>query len=1092
MNHKSFRFGQWRVDPATNTLSCGDLNRQLEPRAMDVLLHLCKHPHVVVSAETLLDACWGDVSPSDNAVHKIITQLRRALDDSAVEPRYIETIRKRGYRLLAELSYDDDVSNGSWLHASPFRGLEAFEEQHAAIFFGRKLGVDQLVQVVLSQVQAACAMVLVLGPSGAGKTSLVQAGLIPALKAGAAPAESGLAIASHLQLDCADMGQSGLLDTLASVLLDAELDGNLLFENTSAVALAQRMAQDLPGLIEHLQARLPTIRLMLFIDRFEAIFRLPHISEQERAAFIHVLDQLARSGCILIVLACRNDFYPHLSGYPALMGMKLRGGHFDLAPPGAADIAQIIRHPVQVAQLRYTVDAETGESLDQLLIDAAKTGPDTLPLLQYCLQELYRLRSADGELSHASFHALGGLEGAIGARAEQVISALGSAQIAALPHVLSQLVLVAEDESTVTSRRVPWSALRDEADHGLVQALVDAHLFVSDLHGGAPAFGIAHEALLRRWPRVVAWIEEHRQALQVRSRISAQARRWQDSGRARDMLLPSGTQVNQARQLLKTSGFSFTPQEQAFVQASLQGVQRGERLRLTITIVMAGLALLAGGLFLMARSAQQAAEQHRTEAEELMGYMLGDFVDKLRPLGKLDLLDSVSNRALKYLSDKTNFNDSYAALTQRVKTLQLISEVKTKRGDPTGAYAALQAGRDILHQQLNSKPNDTVLLKSAGENAFGLGQIHFDRKEWEQAQHYFEEYRTFSDRFAEVAPSNPDSWIEQSYAHNTLGTLALRRSDVRQAAKEFMLSVNLKTRAFNQAPKDKQLTAGLADSLSWLASAQLQLGQLTEAEALFTRQLSLLQSLRQANPNDVLWLKPLAAAWLHQSEVKLAVGDINNSASSLSNAQELLTSLVAQDPSNRSWQRDLFIAQLKILDLKGADMDQTQAFLQLDRLHEGLSALSKLEPKKLTLQMLVAAVKQRKAAIELRHGKVTNAATTLRSSIDQLRQIYAKAPTDQIIRGYLLEALILSAEIHFSSNDTAAAHLDCKAAQDILSPLITGTADFRVLAPWVKTHACLNVHVETTAARKQLEVMNYKDPTYLQYLVTHPPKKENS
>ncbi|RFP21555.1 transcriptional regulator [Duganella sp. BJB488] len=1092
MNHKSFRFGQWRVDPATNTLSCGDLNRQLEPRAMDVLLHLCKHPHVVVSAETLLDACWGDISPSDNAVHKIITQLRRALDDSAVEPRYIETIRKRGYRLLAELSYDDDVSNGSWLHASPFRGLEAFEEQHAAIFFGRKLGVDQLVQVVVGQVQAACAMVLVLGPSGAGKTSLVQAGLIPALKAGAAPAESGLAIASHLQLDCADMGQSGLLDTLASVLLDAELDGKLLFENTSAVALAQRMAHDLPGLIDHLQARLPTIRLMLFIDRFEAIFRLPHIGEQERAAFIHVLDQLARSGCILIVLACRNDFYPHLSAHPALMSMKLRGGHFDLAPPGAADIAQIIRHPVQVAQLRYTVDAETGESLDQVLIDAAKAGPDTLPLLQYCLQELYRLRSPDGELSHASFHALGGLEGAIGARAEQVISALGGAQIAALPHVLSQLVLVAEDESTVTSRRVPWSALRDEADHGLVQALVDAHLFVSDLHGGAPAFGIAHEALLRRWPRVVAWIEEHRQALQVRSRISAQARRWQDSGRARDMLLPSGTQANQARQLLKTSGFSFTPQEQAFVQASLQGVQRGERLRLTITIVMAGLALLAGGLFLMARSAQQAAEQHRTEAENLMGYMLGDFVDKLRPLGKLDLLDSVSSRALTYLSDKTTSNDSYTALAQRAKTLQLISEVKTERGDPIGAYSALLAGRDILNRQLQVTPTDTVLLKSAGENAFGLGQIHFDRKEWKQAQQFFEEYRAFSDRLAEAAPANPDSWIEQSYAHNTLGTLALRRSDVRQAAKEFTLSVELKTRALNHTPTDKQLTANLADSLSWLASAQLQLGQLTQAETLFARQLRLLQALHQANPTDKLWLKPLAAAWLHQAEVKMAIGDTVSSARALNDAQDLLTSLVTQDPSNRSWQRDLYVAQLKTLDLKGADMEQTQALAQLNRIHEGLSTLSQLEPKKLTLQMLVAAVKQRQAAIELRHGRSAEAATTLRPSLEQLKKIHAAAPTDQIIRGYLLDALLLNAEIDFSLNDATAARLQCKAAKDILSPLIAGSADFHILAPWVKTHVCLDSDAGATTARKQLEVMNYKDPVYLLYLVNHPPKKENS
>ncbi|NVD74159.1 winged helix-turn-helix domain-containing protein [Duganella sp. BJB1802] len=1090
MNHKSFRFGQWRVDPATNTLSCGDLNRQLEPRAMDVLLHLCKHPHVVVSAETLLDACWGDISPSDNAVHKIITQLRRALDDSAVEPRYIETIRKRGYRLLAELSYDDDVSNGSWLHASPFRGLEAFEEQHAAIFFGRKLGVDQLVQVVVGQVQAACAMVLVLGPSGAGKTSLVQAGLIPALKAGAAPAESGLAIASHLQLDCADMGQSGLLDTLASVLLDAELDGKLLFENTSAVALAQRMAHDLPGLIDHLQACLPTIRLMLFIDRFEAIFRLPHIGEQERAAFIHVLDQLARSGCILIVLACRNDFYPHLSAYPALMGMKLRGGHFDLAPPGAADIAQIIRHPVQVAQLRYTVDAETGESLDQVLIDAAKAGPDTLPLLQYCLQELYRLRSPEGELSHASFHALGGLEGAIGARAEQVISALGGAQIAALPHVLSQLVLVAEDESTVTSRRVPWSALRDEADHGLVQALVDAHLFVSDLHGGAPAFGIAHEALLRRWPRVVAWIEEHRQALQVRSRISAQARRWQDSGRARDMLLPSGTQANQARQLLKTSGFSFTPQEQAFVQASLQGVQRGERLRLTITIVMAGLALLAGGLFLMARSAQQAAEQHRTEAEELMGYMLGDFVDKLRPLGKLDLLDSVSNRALKYLSDPARTTSNDVAQAQRAKSLQLISEVRIARSDTNGANTALLAGRTILQRQLHTNPTDIGLLKSAGENAFWLGQIHYDQKDWVKAQQYFDEYLGYANRQSAVSPDDVGGWIEQSYAHNTLGTLALQRSDARRAVSEFEQSVALKTRAYTKTPKDKQLAADLADSLSWQATAQVQLGSLAQAESLYGRALALLQALHSSFPDETLWIDQLAGAWSRQSELKQARGDMAGSHQDAQQAFTLMQRMVEKDPSNRIWQRIMHIAELRLIETN-KDQNPAQSLDRLEKLEHVFLELAKLEPKRLNLQVKVASVRQRKAALLMQQHRLAAATEILQPTVDTLKQLNALAPADITIRDAMIDALLLNADLGALQNKPNALD-NCAAVRDFLRPLITGSSDFQLLAPWVKAHACLDQSDQVGGARKQLDAMPYRDADYLHYLSTHPPKKVTS
>jgi len=1083
LNHKSFRFGQWRVNPATNTLNSGELSRQIEPRAMDVLLHLARHPHTVISAETLLDACWGDSPASDNAVHKIITQLRRALDDSASEPRYIETIRKRGYRLVAELSYEDDVSQGSWTHASPFRGLEAFEEQHAAIFYGRKLSVDRLVHVAVQQVQAACAMVLVLGPSGAGKTSLIQAGLIPALKAGAAPADAGIAITDHVQIDCADMGQSGLLETLGSTLLDAEIDGCQLFENTSAAALARYMEQDLPGLIAHLQAQLPALRLAVFIDRFEAVFRLPHITEAERVVFINVLDQLARSGCMLLVLACRNDFYPHLTVYPALMNMKLRGGHFDLAPPGSADIAQIVRHPAQAAQLRYTVD-QHGEALDDLLCHAAKAGPDTLPLLQYCLQELYRQRTPAGELTHAAFHQMGGLEGAIGARAEQVISSLGPAQIAALPQLLSRLVLVAEDEATVTARRVPWSDVSNGDETKLLQALVDAHLFVSDLHGGAPAFGIAHEALLRRWPRVVAWVDEHRQALQTRSRISAQARRWQDSGRKRDMLLPSGTQANQARELVRKALFNFTATERSFIDSSLAGARRTERLRVGIMAMMTFLVMLAGGLGLSAHASRVLAEQHRTEAEGMMTYMLGEFVEKLRPLGKLDLLDSVSTRSMAYLSHHVDNDDSAVALTQRAKSLQIIAEVRYARSDSDGAVTALRAGSTILSHQLKADPNNLAVLKSAGENAFWLGKIDLDRKDLDGAQRFFEHYRDYSKRQAVISPSSIDVWIEQSYAHNSIGSVALRRGDVELAAKEFAASLALKTRAYNASPKNKQLQADLADSLSWLAQTNMQTGKLDHATDLYRQELALLQDLRDRYPSEALWLNRLSSAWSHQAEVKRARGELAASGTDLQNAQTLLEQIVNRDASNRSWQRNLHFAQLKLIEANLTDQNAAASLDRIEVLGQRFDDLIVLDPKRVALKTMRSELGYIKAAAETRIGRSSKALASLQPAIAALQALQTSGNSDMAVKNALAKALLLQADL-LKTTDPATAKKNCETVRDMYASLIGSSNDFKLLSPWVKAVHCLGQSGLAISAREKLEAMAYRDPDYVQYLSNH-------
>jgi len=98
-----FQFGDWLVSPEANIVSNGEAKTQLEPRVMAVLRYLCRHPGAVIPAEEILQACWGSNELGDNPVHKAITQLRRAFGDSTTEPRYIETIRKRGYRAIAPI-----------------------------------------------------------------------------------------------------------------------------------------------------------------------------------------------------------------------------------------------------------------------------------------------------------------------------------------------------------------------------------------------------------------------------------------------------------------------------------------------------------------------------------------------------------------------------------------------------------------------------------------------------------------------------------------------------------------------------------------------------------------------------------------------------------------------------------------------------------------------------------------------------------------------------------------------------------------------------------------------------------------------------
>lgn len=1081
-----FQFGDWLVNPASNSVRRGELQRQMEPRAMDVLQVLCREPGAVLSAEQLLDACWGGVPHGDNPVHKTIAQLRRVLDDSSQAPRYIETIRKRGYRAIADMVPDTATAAGSWTGEAPFRGLDAFEERHNAIFCGRDDAVAALSAAIARQVRAGCAMVLVLGPSGAGKTSLVRAGLLGPMAS--ASGAAGIANACPLVLDCAELEDGDLARALGSVLLDAEHGGRRLFDNDSAAALGLRL-QTSPETVIGRLAQSGGIHTVVFIDRIEALFRMAQVDDDARDAFFAMLGRLARSGSVLVLLACRNDFYPSLAGQQELMGLKGGGGHVDLLPPTPAEIARMVRQPAHAAGLRFSPGTMGRPALDEILCEAARAGRDTLPLLQYCLHELYRQRSAEGELDHAVYARLGGIEGAIGARAEQVLNGLGSAEIGALPQVLSLLVEVGDDASAASARHAPWAALADARARALVQALVDARLFVSDLRDGVPAFGIAHEALLRRWPRMADWIERHRQALQLRGRIARQAARWEAGGRARDLLLPRGIQVNQATALLSDGAVLPGSLEREFIGASLRRVRRGERLRLAVSVLVAALALLASLQSLAARRAQHAAEQHRTEAEGLMGYMLGEFVDTLRPLGRLDVLDSVSTRALAYLEADAGDDPGPAALVQRARALQVVSEVKIARADPAGALRALLLAQDILERQLRAAPRDAALLKSAGANTFWLGQIAFDRSDWAGARRHFGAYRDLADRLAAAAPDSRDGPVEQSYAHNSLGSVALESGQVELAAQEFARSVDLKTRAMARAPGDSGLAADLANSLSWQATARARMGDLDGAMRLYRREAALLEPLHREGSGNTLWSTRYAYALWHQGELQAALGQGVQAREDFARAADLLRAATARDPSNREVQAALWTVELSSGPLDGDRLEGRDP----GGAREGLDALSALEPDNLNLARLSALAQVNAARHALADRRAREAARILEPALARLAGLHAAAPRDRSIAQTYAEALLLEADALHTGAEPAAASAAavadaCLQARALLERDAPGSRDYRVLAPWVRAHLCLGENAAVSRQIEQLERMQYRQPAYLRYLSTHLPE----
>jgi hypothetical protein len=272
-------------------------------------------------------------------------------------------------------------------------------------------------------------------------------------------------------------------------------------------------------------------KLILVIDQLEELFTVPGIGVDERRLFVQLLGGLARSGAVWVVATLRADFWHRAAEMPELITLAEGQGRIDVAAPSLAELAEMIRKPAQAVGLSFEAHAESSIGLDVVLAEHAAAAPGVLPLLSFVLDKLYEDAKERGEtvLTHSSYEALGGLEGAIAKRADAIMASLPECAQLALPRVLRALVTVGQGAQTiVTARAASLDGFPEGSpEHRMITAFVEGRLLVADVDKTqARGIRVAHEALLRHWERARDWIMERRADLQLEERLEADAARW--------------------------------------------------------------------------------------------------------------------------------------------------------------------------------------------------------------------------------------------------------------------------------------------------------------------------------------------------------------------------------------------------------------------------------------------------------------------------------------------------------------------------------------------------------------------------------------
>ncbi len=444
----------------------------------------------------------------------------------------------------------------------PFKGLASFEPSDADYFFGRERLIAELVARLVG-----ATFLGIVGPSGSGKSSVLRAGLLPALAGGVLPGSERwrrvlIRPGERPVEELRRMFASGAKDPLAEAL--------------DALAADER--------------------IVLAVDQLEELFTACTDNGQ-RATFVEMLARASADpqGRAIVVVAVRADFYGRFAAFPKLA--ELLGANDVLVGPMQASE---LRRAVELPASRVGLKVE--QELAEALVDDVEGEPGALPLLSTALLELWQKRQ-DNALTAAAYRESGGVHGAVARLAEGTYARIPDEQKPLVRAIMLRLVGEGEGDAAVR-RRAQLAELdlgrNQDAEHVLT-ILADSRL-VTVSEGSVE---VAHEALLREWPRLREWIEEDAQGRRLRRHITQAATEWDTAGRDQSELY-RGARLAAALDWSTDHALELNELEREFVSREPRRL-RGEtkrvrrtnrRLRgLLIGVAVLLAAAVAGGIF---------------------------------------------------------------------------------------------------------------------------------------------------------------------------------------------------------------------------------------------------------------------------------------------------------------------------------------------------------------------------------------------------------------------------------------------------------------------------------------------------------------
>jgi WD40 repeat protein/energy-coupling factor transporter ATP-binding protein EcfA2 len=578
----------------------------------------------------------------------------------------------------------------------PYKGLEVFEEEDADLFFGR----EGLVEDLLSRVRES-RTVFITGPSGSGKSSLVRAGLIHALKQGAIKN-------LHSQRWLYETMKPGREPIKDLSLAFSRLKGPDLTDYFLAHA---NETDVLNKCAESVLSGQKNQRFVLFVDQFEEVFTQIN-QEEERQAFINMLAHAGtvENGRVIVLFAMRSDFVSNCATYPALNELLSQ----EFRQIGAMQPEELVS---AIALPAIHVGLPIEDDLIARIINDMKGEPGALPLMQFALKDLFDSQQTKGgviALTLEDYLQQGGIQKSLEHHADNSFAKLSESEQGLARSVFSGLIEIGR--GTQDTRRtalfdelIPANTKASEVE-SVVQKLADARLIITDEQAGKDTVTISHEKLIEAWPWLKRLVNENRDVIALQNEIASDAKEWEDHGRDSSYLY-TGARLANAREQLEGKKLVLSDLAQTFVDAGVEVEQaeyrqeetrlqkeldnalklaeaeahraesEKQRSRYLTALLVIALVAVGVGIFSIGRIQEQAAQSSATKRFGELQAIAYSHLDDQPDLSTLLSIEAVLyyQKYLKTLSEEQQ-RDAERMILRIQSDNQLIGFIKNSNG----------------------------------------------------------------------------------------------------------------------------------------------------------------------------------------------------------------------------------------------------------------------------------------------------------------------------------------------------------------------------------------------------------------------------